>query len=881
MNRPNTIVADPAAIVARDRLRVAANAVASRASAILGTRTTVWGGSQGGGVRSLTTGSENGDPLSTSRSAFISSWAEDATAAPLDLIQEAPSTVATSHVAPSIFDSTGPRQISRTATALTDPVTVQDDSAYSDDDDIEIELAQKYLSLGRQNVKQANLETAEKFFLKAVNTIQLLGSTNRVQLDERGIKAELAALYLRQDKLDSSASLCSEIIREALSGDADKKPLLNASHILAQINLRKGKFVEAKSDCKKAMLGRRRLEGKTEPYHESLALMVCICQHSGDAIDAESYEALLPVGYAKPEFKGPTVFAEASASSSLPEPAMPLETAPSPALTALSSRSEEPYTVTNQPNPISARSIPVRDRTTSQSSSTIQSSAPVNILVTSPMTPESPLTSGPPPAYELENPLVTPPSSYAGSPTEHRASIISQMSSRLPPPMVPVGQPHDPSPEYSTLERTADIPPSSRRPILFHTSSASSNDSHSTNRDERLGSPLMQAGTGQTTRRDRTYSSTSASLDLSSKATIWERVQPFSNSITMEQRETAVKSLEMGGFDIESKTFHSERALRWAAQNGQRSAALLLLSGWTLVNRKKKLGFKSTDTIVIGPADVHGFDTKGMTALHYASLHGHLEIATQLVAAKSPIHASTIQDSQTALHMAASEGHDGIVIMLCCNGAKTDARDNSGQTPFFLAVSRGQQRVADLLLNAGANLYHRDNRSFTALHHAARVPDDKIYILDYLIAKGASVRARDKSGRSAIHHAVHYNRLLTIKKLITLGGDPFSRDDDGDSILHQAAIEGHIDIIEYCITSLGFDINAINNKGETPLIVAAHWGVQMAVESLCAKGADVTKIDQSGLKASDHAAKTKVKAISVLLKRLEQDTARWPSELGS
>ena len=44
-----------------------------------------------------------------------------------------------------------------------------------------------------------------------------------------------------------------------------------------------------------------------------------------------------------------------------------------------------------------------------------------------------------------------------------------------------------------------------------------------------------------------------------------------------------------------------------------------------------------------------------------------------------------------------------------------------------------------------------------------------------------------------------------------------SRDNDGDTPLHMACCEGHVDIVRYLVSEQGYTIQLIRTIGDTPL----------------------------------------------------------------
>lgn len=70
------------------------------------------------------------------------------------------------------------------------------------------------------------------------------------------------------------------------------------------------------------------------------------------------------------------------------------------------------------------------------------------------------------------------------------------------------------------------------------------------------------------------------------------------------------------------------------------------------------------------------------------------------------------------------------------------------------------------------------------------------------------------------------------------GADPRLADEDGDTVLHYAASNGHVRCVELLLLN-GADVNARNHGYRTPLNMAAASGRVAAIRALLAAGADV------------------------------------------
>jgi ankyrin len=96
-------------------------------------------------------------------------------------------------------------------------------------------------------------------------------------------------------------------------------------------------------------------------------------------------------------------------------------------------------------------------------------------------------------------------------------------------------------------------------------------------------------------------------------------------------------------------------------------------------------------------ADVRQATTNGSTALHVAALEGHQGIMALLLANGADVEQARTDNHVTALHVAAFQGHREIVALLLKHGADKTARATTGQRPMDLARQQGHSALIPLL----------------------------------------------------------------------------------------------------------------------------------------------------------------------------------------
>ena len=92
----------------------------------------------------------------------------------------------------------------------------------------------------------------------------------------------------------------------------------------------------------------------------------------------------------------------------------------------------------------------------------------------------------------------------------------------------------------------------------------------------------------------------------------------------------------------------------------------------------------------------------GMTALHWAAVHGNGEVVQMLLDAGADIEVATRLGAHRPLHVAGREGHGEVVHMLLVAGADAGARTETGATPLHFAAAAGSVRAVQTLIDHGS-----------------------------------------------------------------------------------------------------------------------------------------------------------------------------------
>jgi ankyrin repeat protein len=185
-------------------------------------------------------------------------------------------------------------------------------------------------------------------------------------------------------------------------------------------------------------------------------------------------------------------------------------------------------------------------------------------------------------------------------------------------------------------------------------------------------------------------------------------------------------------------------------------------------------------------------DTRGRTALWWASARGDYSAVKTLLKYGAAIHDPASPDNHSPLHVAqASE----VVKLLLQFGAHVDCRDESGRTPLQCCAYRGEPRGGSVelfksLLDGGADVNAQSNAGHTALHYTAMY--GFVEHMPLLLARGAPIDSRKPNGITPLLDAVGCSQPISVKFLLQNGADPSVKNKENGSILHIAASRSDI-----------------------------------------------------------------------------------------
>jgi len=233
-------------------------------------------------------------------------------------------------------------------------------------------------------------------------------------------------------------------------------------------------------------------------------------------------------------------------------------------------------------------------------------------------------------------------------------------------------------------------------------------------------------------------------------------------------------------------------------------------------------------------ADFNCVDSYENTALNDAVRHKHDEVAAcirdQVNSKKTRGGALVLPGCQAAVRLisAAFDGDFEEVVRLIMNGVSVNSADYDGRCALHLAACEGHVGIVSHLLSAKADLEARDRFGGTALHDAIRHkhPDVCKLLKDagcQLIGMDIAILLCESSSTGDIE---------SLKALLENGVNPNLADYDGRTALHLASSNGRTTALDYLLSQPNLDVNPVDVTGGTPLDDAIRHNQRVSQEML-------------------------------------------------
>ncbi|XP_067662018.1 putative ankyrin repeat protein RF_0381 [Haliotis asinina] len=245
-------------------------------------------------------------------------------------------------------------------------------------------------------------------------------------------------------------------------------------------------------------------------------------------------------------------------------------------------------------------------------------------------------------------------------------------------------------------------------------------------------------------------------------------------------------------------------------------------------------------------SSINSRHSDGLTPVLLAAYEGHWEVFSLLVSNEANISLLWPERGENILHVACRGGNMKIVkYVLKQNILDINWKTTDGYTPAVLAASGEHNDVFDLLVEKGADLTLVDNDGNNILHLACLWGN--IEVVKYVLTKDiVDINGRSKCRSTPVTEAARYGHKEVLYMLSINGADMTTTDESGSNILHLAISDDRTECARYIIAEDFVNINASDDEGMTPLILAAQEGSGDVFALLVRKGGDLTSVDADG-----------------------------------
>ncbi len=228
--------------------------------------------------------------------------------------------------------------------------------------------------------------------------------------------------------------------------------------------------------------------------------------------------------------------------------------------------------------------------------------------------------------------------------------------------------------------------------------------------------------------------------------------------------------------------------------------------------------------------DIDMINNSKNTPLMLAALNNHVIVLDVLV---KKFNGSRHIRGYTLLHSASNRGHIKLIDKLVMKyGLDLGDKDYYGNTPLHIAAMSGHvETVRHLITKHKVETNITNNLNSTPLCLAAQGGHD--IVIQALIKLNCNPHVRGYNGQTLLHYACQNGHIETLNNLISeYNVDPTIRDGDGNTPLHIAAMKGHVETVIHLITQHRVEANITNNLNSTPLCLAAQGGHEIVIHAL-------------------------------------------------
>ncbi|XP_062589127.1 serine/threonine-protein phosphatase 6 regulatory ankyrin repeat subunit B-like [Saccostrea cucullata] len=245
------------------------------------------------------------------------------------------------------------------------------------------------------------------------------------------------------------------------------------------------------------------------------------------------------------------------------------------------------------------------------------------------------------------------------------------------------------------------------------------------------------------------------------------------------------------------------------------------------------------------PCVVNIIDNDGMTALHCAAFGGNVEIFKFLNQKRLDAE-NTSDQGKTVVHWCCRKGTLGMCKYLVNNYQHLfEFKDNDGLTVLHDAAWGGDVGIFRFLISNGLDVNSKTNAGKTVLHYCCR--NGKLELCRYLVQIHPElVKCMDSDGRNLLHDAAWGGNVDIFKFLIQIGLDVEITTYIGKTVMHESCLNGKRELFKHLVNNYSGLLKINDNKGESVLHDAAWGGNIDILKLLIEKGLEVKSTTDVG-----------------------------------
>jgi ankyrin repeat protein len=347
-----------------------------------------------------------------------------------------------------------------------------------------------------------------------------------------------------------------------------------------------------------------------------------------------------------------------------------------------------------------------------------------------------------------------------------------------------------------------------------------------------------------------------------------ENGAPINEAYNIYKETVLIKAVRQGNSDIvkyllennaniDFVDFYGKKAIHYNTHNNvdRRTKIIKLFNDAELLNNPTKAmlhAFKTEQEVPIetlqklikAGAKLNAIDEDGNNVLILASAKGNARCVKFLTQDSLVKLNEKNKDGDTALRVAANNGHQDIVERLIERGADIDATNEKGHTALIGAACQGHLNIVKMLLkeDAKTDITGTDGNNLKTCARSSGNQDviKAINELDML-------KNLEKPLLEALKNREELDINFVKKILSEKSFDIEYKNENGENALFLASNHHHYTDIVKLLISKGANVNALTNEHKTPLMNAACSGLKGIVEMLVGSGAKTDITATNGL----------------------------------